>query len=191
MKSIGHTIKHDKIFLIKGEWMMMDRGNLAKEYFMQGYNCAQSVLLAFSDVTGLDEDFAAKMASSFGGGIGRLREVCGAVSSMMTVFGIVYGYADPKAKEDKTLHYERVQELARRFREANGSIICRELLSESAENQTVKTDSDREQISAMLSNAPVPTERTEAYYQKRPCAELCAIAANIVDAYMKELGVVS
>ena len=68
--------------------MMMDRGNLAKEYFMQGYNCAQSVLLAFSDVTGLDEDFAAKMASSFGGGIGRLREVCGAVSSMMTVFGI-------------------------------------------------------------------------------------------------------
>ena len=163
----------------------------AVELFKEGFNCSQAVVAAYAQDYGFTREQALKMAASFGGGIGRLREVCGAVSSMMTVFGIVYGYADPKAKEDKTLHYERVQELARRFREANGSIICRELLSESAENQTVKTASDREQISAMLSNAPVPTERTEAYYQKRPCAELCAIAANIVDAYMKELGVVS
>ena len=160
---------------------MIDRGALAKEYFLKGYNCSQAVLLAFSDVTGLDETVAAKMASSFGGGFGRLREVCGTVSGMMMVFGIVYGYADPKAKEDKTMHYERVQELARRFREANGSIICRELLAGHAKTQPVKNDADREQISAMLSDVPKPTERTENYYKKRPCAELVALAAEILE----------
>ena len=132
----------------------MDRGALAKEYFLKGYNCSQSVLLAFSDRTGLDEHFAAKLSSSFGGGMGRMREVCGAVSGMMMVLGILYGYdaADPTAKEDKTLHYSRVQELARRFREETGSLICRELLSGQVEKQKKEKDMDEEQASAMLSD---------------------------------------
>ena len=128
------------------------------------------------------------LSSSFGGGMGRLREVCGAVSGMFMVIGILCGYSDPKDQAAKKAHYERIQQLAEAFRRENGSIICRELLSGHAKMQTVKTDADREQIGAMLSDAPTPTERTENYYKKRPCAELCAFAAELVDEYMKELG---
>ena len=167
----------------------MERGKLAKEYFLKGYNCSQAVVLAFSDLTGLDEGMAAKMASSFGGGIGRLREVCGTFSGMMIVFGILYGYdaSSPTAKEDKILHYARIQELARRFREANGALVCRELLENHAKALKAAKENDQEQLDAMLSDSPVPTERTAAYYQKRPCPELCAKAADILSAYIYEL----
>ena len=103
---------------------MIDRGALAKEYFLKGYNCSQAVLLAFSDMTGLDETVAMKMASSFGGGMGRLREVCGTVSASLMVLGILYGYdaKAPTAGEDKPAHYARVQEYANRFRTECGSI---------------------------------------------------------------------
>ena len=142
----------------------MDHGKLAEENFRKGYNCAQSVLLAFGDVTGLDDKTAAMLSSSFGGGLGRLRELCGTVSGAAMVLGLVQGYADPDDLEAKTAHYHRVQEFARRFREKNGSIICRELLSGV---QTIEGND--------------PEQRTDAYYKKRPCPALCRCAAEILD----------
>jgi len=121
-------------------------------------------MIAFSDVTGLDKNTAAKTASSFGGGLGRMREVCGAVSGAAMVLGLTKGYADPIDREAKKAHYHLVQELAQRFKELNGSIICRELL----EGCAAKPGRD-------------PEERTESYYKKRPCAQLVTQAAEIVD----------
>ena len=134
----------------------------AKELFLNGYNCSQSVLLAFEDVTGLDTETAAKLASSFGGGMGRLREVCGAVSGMFMIAGLTNGYDDPKAKEEKAAHYAFIQTLADDFKKENGSIVCRELLGLTADG------------------SPVPAPRTAEYYKKRPCAELVGDAARIV-----------
>ncbi|MEG1741361.1 MAG: C-GCAxxG-C-C family protein, partial [Acetivibrio sp.] len=104
------------------------REKKAKELFHEGYNCAQAVFLAFSDLYDIDEETAIKLSSSFGGGMGRLREVCGAVSGMFMVAGTLYGYSDPKASTEKQEHYKRIQELAKKFQEENGSIVCRELL---------------------------------------------------------------
>ena len=143
---------------------MINHREKAKEYFLSGYNCAQSVFMAFCSETGLDEETAAKMASSFGGGMGRLREVCGAVSGMFMAVGLIQGYSDPNDMEGKTAQYELVQKLAREFEAQNGSIICRELL-----NMEQKKDD------------PAPSERTTDYYQKRPCAELVADAAEILE----------
>jgi C_GCAxxG_C_C family probable redox protein len=170
---------------------MIDRGALAKEYFLKGYNCSQAVLLAFSDLTGLDETVAMKMASSFGGGMGRLREVCGTVSASLMVLGILYGYdaTVPTASEDKIEHYARVQEYANRFRAECGSIICREILDNHAKYLEAQSEAviDDEQIVAMRSNSAIPTTRTEEYYKKRPCAEAAAKAARILDEYIQEL----
>ncbi len=141
----------------------MNRGALAKQYFLSGHNCAQAVLLAFSDLTGLDKPTSMKLASSFGGGMGRLREVCGAVSGMFLTLGILYGDGDVPTQENKAAHYRRVQELAAQFRNENGSIVCRELLSK------VET-----------TTGSAPEARTQEYYTKRPCAELCACAADIL-----------
>lgn len=144
----------------------MERGERARSNFLRGYNCAQSVVVAFGDVFeehGVDVDVAARMASPFGGGMGRMREVCGAVSGMLMVLGIVEGYDEPKAFAAKKELYARVQELAGRYRSENGSIVCRELLGLGAGP-----------------DAPTPERRTEAYYRKRPCADLCACAASIV-----------
>ena len=148
---------------------MTDHGSLAEEYFRQGYNCAQSVLLAFSDLTGLDDDTALRLSSSFGGGLGRLREVCGAVSGASMVLGLLKGYSDPDDREAKKAHYHLIQELARRFRKEHGSIVCRELLS-----GVQKTDGGD------------PEERTAAYYRKRPCPELCRRAAQLVDEMLTD-----
>lgn len=176
---------------MKGDHTMTDHGKLAKENFLKGYNCSQAVLLSFSDLTGFDEKTAMLLASSFGGGMGRMREVCGTVSAALMVLGILHGYdaESPTAGEDKKAHYARVQEFAKRFREAQGSIICREILEEharalQAQEENAKKD---EQIEAMLSDSSVPTERTAEYYKKRPCAEVCALAAKLLDAYLKEL----
>ena len=87
----------------------MDHGIYAAELFLKGYNCAQSVMVAFCDVTGLEKDFAARMASSFGGGMGRMREVCGAVSGMLMVAGLLYGYEIPGDDVSKKAHYTLVQ----------------------------------------------------------------------------------
>ena len=141
----------------------MTREERAREYFLQGYNCAQAVALAFADLTGIDEETLARLASPFGGGMGRMREVCGAVSGMLMVEGLLRGYSDPKTTDEKRETYARVQDLATRFRAECGSIICRELLAGQADS------------------APAPTERTPAFYQKRPCASLVALAAKILD----------
>lgn len=142
----------------------------AKALFLGGYNCSQSVVAAFSDVTGLDEKTALMLASPFGGGMGRMREVCGAVSGMLLVLGALYGVARTENNAQKAELYARVQELSRQYREQNGSIICRELLS----GEILKDKS------------AVPEERTPEYYKKRPCAELVACAAKILDGYIKE-----
>lgn len=139
----------------------------AKEYFLEGYNCSQAVLLAFHEELGLDKDTAARMASSFGGGMGRLREVCGAVSGMFLAAGMLFGYTDPKDTDGKKAQYQRVQALAKDFSDKNGSIVCRELLG---------LDHKKD--------VPAPSERTAAYYKKRPCAELVADAAGILEAMM-------
>ena len=145
----------------------MDHGIIAAELFMQGYNCAQAVAVAFCDLTGLEEKQAAKMASAFGGGMGRLREVCGAVSGMLLVLGILEGYDDPTNDAAKKALYSRVQELAREFREGNGSIICRELLNNPPAD-------------------PNPTPRTADFYTKRPCARMVLTAARILDEYLQQ-----
>ena len=106
----------------------MDHGMKAAELFLSGYNCAQAVAVAFCDVTGLEERQAARMASAFGGGMGRMREVCGAVSGMLMVLSYLYGYDTPGDDISKKRLYGEVQELAGAFRAENGSIICREIL---------------------------------------------------------------
>ena len=143
----------------------------AAQLFLDGYNCAQAITVAFSDVTGLDKDFSARMASSFGGGIGRLREVCGAVSGMVMVAGILYGYDANSEESAKKEHYTLVQDLANKFKEETGSIICRELLK--------NPPSD-----------PNPTPRTAEFYKQRPCTRMVMVAAKILDAYIQQHPVV-
>ena len=153
---------------------MTDHAERAKALFLEGYNCAQAVFCAFIDVTGLSLSDAARLSSSFGGGLGRLREVCGAVSGASMVLGAVCGYSDPADKDAKKKHYELVRSFADRFRETEGSIICRELLRRgNADENTVKPGGD-------------PEERTEAYYKKRPCQELVFRAAYILEKMVEE-----
>lgn len=141
----------------------------ARVLFKEGYNCSQSVFLAFEDCYDIDRKTALCLSSSFGGGMGRLREVCGAVSGMFLVAGIMYGYEDPGDMAAKTEHYARIQELAHRFEEENGSIVCRTLLG-LGEGK----------------DSPVPEKRTEEYYKKRPCSQMVGIAAMIMENYIRE-----
>ncbi len=143
---------------------MDSHGEKAENLFLQGYNCAQAVLCAFGDVTGLEQKTAAALASSFGGGLGRMREVCGAVSGAAMALGTVTGGYAPDDRDAKKAHYALVREFCARFKEQNGSIICRELLS--GANAIAGGD---------------PEERTEAYYKKRPCPMLVRNAAEILD----------
>lgn len=144
----------------------MDHSDKAAELFLSGSNCAQAIVVAFSDVTGLSEEFSAKMSSSFGGGMGRLREVCGAVSGMLMVAGLLYGYSDSGPEDrSKKEHYALVQSLAGQFREEVGSIVCREILKDPPSD-------------------PNPTPRTAEFYAKRPCARMVMTAARILDAYI-------
>ncbi len=148
----------------------MNHADLAEQYFLSGYNCAQSVLLAFGDKTGLDESTAARLSSSFGGGLARMREVCGAVSGAAMVLGLLYGYDSPNAPDEKRAHYHRVQDFAARFKEANGSVVCRELLS-----------------GVSVADGRDPEARTAAYYQKRPCPRIIRQAAEILDEMLEKL----
>lgn len=145
----------------------MNHATKAADLFLEGYNCAQAVAVAFCDVTGLEKDFSAKIASSYGGGMGRLREVCGAVSGMLMVLGYLYGYDAPGDDSKKKQLYAQVQTLANQFREINGSIVCRELLE--------NPPSD-----------PNPTPRTAEYYAKRPCVRMVMVAAELLDAFIQE-----
>lgn len=146
----------------------MTRKEKAMAYFRQGYNCAQAVVLAFADLTDMDEATLSRMSCSFGGGMGRLREVCGTVTGMFLVTGLLRGYDGAETGEVKAAHYARIQALAKEFEKQNGSIVCRELL---ALRQKHRDD-------------PTPEARTEAYYAGRPCAELVGNAAEILENYL-------
>ena len=151
------------------------RADCARQNFMDGYNCSQSVVMAFADLVeaaGLDVSAVCRLASPFGGGMGRLREVCGCVSGSLMVLGLVSGYADPTDYAAKRELYAEVQELAAESRRENGSIVCRELLG------LGKGPDD-----------PTPERRSDAYYRKRPCPELCATAARILAERLAEAGV--
>ena len=148
----------------------MTKGEKAEALFVEGYNCAQAVFGAFCEDFGLDFETAMKLSSGFGGGMGRLREVCGAVSGMFMVFDMKHGYTSPTDTQAKMELYSHIQAMAKSFEEENGSIICKELLG------LAEKKSD-----------PTPDSRTSEYYKKRPCKELVKIAADIVDEYMKNM----
>ena len=145
----------------------MTRKEKAMQSFLDGYNCSQCMMLAFEDYLTIDIDTALKIASPFGGGMGRLREVCGSVSGMFLVLGFIKGYNEPGDYEGKKELYEHIQELARRYEEANGSIICRDLLGLSVQKEDA-----------------APEQRTAEYYKKRPCAAKIGSAAEILENYL-------
>lgn len=144
----------------------MERAEKAAQYFLEGYNCAQSVAMAFADLLGIKEKTAARMASGFGGGFGRLREVCGAVSGMVLVASALYGYDTPD-RTNQAACYQMVQTLCQSFQDKNGSMICREIL------KNPPTD-------------PTPAPRTAQYYAQRPCARMVMDATAILAAYIEE-----
>lgn len=145
----------------------MNKKELGYNYFKSGYNCAQSVVLAFKDEIGLDEKLIASMAAGFGGGFGRMREVCGAVLGMVMVLGALQGDYDKLDNIKKGEFYKKVQTFINKFKEENGSYVCRELLN-----------------LPNVSDSPTPEERTEKYYKKRPCGELVAVACQILEDFL-------
>ena len=147
----------------------MTRREMAMANFLEGYNCSQSIVLAFADMLPIDRATLLRMASSFGGGMGRLREVCGSVTGMFMIAGILYGYDGPETGQVKADHYARIQELAHKFEEEHGSIVCRDMLGLSVHH-----------------DVPVPEARTQEYYKKRPCPEIIGDAAEILDQYIKD-----
>lgn len=149
----------------------MTRPEKAKELFENGYNCAQAVFCAFEDVTGFPREAALRFSAGFGGGMGRLREVCGAVSGMTMVLSCVFASEDPNDTQKKKELYALIQKAAGDFKAENGSYICRELLGlgEGA-------------------SEPQPEKRTESYYKKRPCSELVKCAAEITEKILAEKG---
>ncbi len=148
--------------------VIVSKGDRAYELFKEGYNCSQAVFGAFAEELGVDLATAVKLASGFGGGIGRMREVCGTFTGLTMAASMIYGYNDPKDTETKAELYEKIRGLADKFREENGSIICRELLGlQQAEKSAV------------------PEARTSEYYKKRPCAELCRYAADLLEEFIK------
>ena len=135
----------------------------AKALFMQGFNCSQSVFAACADIYGIeDEALALRLSASFGGGIGRMRQTCGAACGMFMLAGLENGSIIEGDSEGKKQNYALVQDLANKFKAENGSLICSELLG------IVPKPQD-----------PQPEARTEAYYQKRPCVEMVATAVRI------------
>ena len=144
----------------------MNHEQQAVQYFQDGYNCAQAVFLAFAPDLGMERAAAARLSSSFGGGMGRLREVCGAVSGMLMAAGALYGYDTPGDDVQKAAHYALVQALAGQFREAHSTILCRELLNRPGPE------------------SPTPEARTPDYYASRPCARFVGTAARILEEYM-------
>lgn len=162
----------------------------AEAFFEEGYNCCQSVFLTFAEQYGFDKETACRLAAAFGGGIGRLRGVCGAVSGMSLVCGLESGTPDPKDQEAKAANYENMQKLAAKFKEQSGSLICRELLGlndirEGNPEGVGKADCDLAEKIGGMGNFK-PQARTETYYATRPCKQLVEAAAGIVEEWLKE-----
>ena len=149
---------------------MKAKSEQARELFLNGANCAQAVLGAFHQECGLELETALRLASGFGGGVSRLREMCGAVSGMILAANLLHGYSDLSDKEAKDAHYRRIQALAGEFRREAGSIVCRELLG----------------LAPGQSDEPLSEARTREYYRKRPCADLVALAAGILARFEEE-----
>lgn len=180
--STEQMLVSDKITFVLGQYTqaicvvcmgrrMESRQERAVRLFKEGYNCSQSVFAAFCDLYGIDEETALKIAASFGAGMGRMREVCGAVSGMFLVAGLETGTTEGKDSEGKKKNYDTVQFLAEKFKEKNGSIVCRELLGLEQKKENPFKDTK-------------PEERTEKYYKKRPCVEMVRDAAQLVEEYL-------
>lgn len=148
---------------------MVSRVEQAVSTFEEGYTCAQSVFATYADLFGMDRQTALKLSSPMGGGIGRMREVCGVVSSMALLAGLKEGNTDPANEEGKERIYLLVRQMAEKFKEKHGTIICRELLG----------------IDGMEESAR-PSERTEEYYRERPCSQLVATASRIIEEILLE-----
>ena len=147
----------------------MTKGDIAKKYFEDGYNCAQAVLLAFCEDFGLEKETAIMISAPFGGGMGRLREVCGTFSGINMVIGLYEGKYDIKDNQAKAKLYSDVQALAEKFKQDNGSIICRDLLG----------------LRIKGKDNPTPEVRTDTYYKARPCSELCKYAGDLLEAFLE------
>ncbi len=146
----------------------MTHAEIAREYFIKGYNCSQAVFAAYSDITGIDPKNALRISAPFGAGMGKMREVCGACSGMFMVAGVLFGY-DEASDENKAQHYSLIQELAERFKNRHETIICRDLL------KNLETDT-----------SPVPQKRDEHYYKTRPCLRFVESACEILDEFIEE-----
>jgi C_GCAxxG_C_C family probable redox protein len=141
-----------------------ERAQRAVALFKQGYNCSQAVFASCADLYGIsDESLALRLSASFGGGMGRMRMVCGAASGMFMLAGLHNGSATPHDNEGKMANYAFVQQLAGEFKATYGSLICAELLGLAPKPED-----------------PKPAERTQQYYEKRPCVEMVAEAVRIV-----------
>ena len=149
---------------------MESRTEQAVALFKEGFNCSQSVFAAYADLFGMDKETALKVSASFGGGIGRMREVCGAANGMFMVAGMLTGSVEGKDQTAKKNNYEVVQRLAAEFKKENGgTYICRELLGLDKEGKKV------------VPGDTTPEARTEEYYKKRPCLRTIQGAAAIVE----------
>ncbi len=148
---------------------MSQRVKKAEELFLQGYNCSQSVFAAYADLFGLDRETALKISSGLGGGCGRQRELCGAISGAVMVIGLKFGSTDGEDREGKKLCYEKVREFSDEFRKTNPSIVCRELLGIGNKEETA-----------------LPDERTEQYYKKRPCVKIVTDSAEALEKVIFE-----
>lgn len=144
---------------------MSAHSDRAAELFKQGFNCSQAVFAAFCDEFDMDEETALKVSAGLGGGVGRLREVCGTVTGASMVAGMLYGATDGNDHEKKALTYQKVQQIVDEFKKLNPSIVCRELLG----------------LSPTASTPPTPEHRTDEFYKKRPCVQLVEDSAKAVD----------
>ena len=147
----------------------MNKAEQAKQLFLDGHNCAQAVFCAFADELDISQEMAQSLSACFGGGLGRQREVCGAVSGMCMALSLKYAPKDPTDHTAKAAFYARIQELCKKFKDENGSIICRELLGLPPGPQS-----------------PIPEKRTAQYYSHRACADKVRCAADILEKYFLE-----
>ena len=149
----------------------MTKKEQTQEFFRKGYNCSQSVFATFCQDFGMDLENGLKLSSSFGGGMGGLRQVCGAVTAMFMIAGLKYGYIDSQDINLKNQHYKLVQNLAKQFTDKFGSIICKELL---LSNANIKKD------------VSMPEKRTPEYYKVRPCEKFVVYATELIEKTLKE-----
>jgi len=167
-------IRHTLNKTIKMKEELEARVERAVDYFMQGYGCCQSVVAAFADIYGLDEKLALKIAAGFGGGVGKMRMMCGAVSGLVMLIGLEEGQTEGADNEGKSHCYKIVQQLLEESKQQNGSIICAEILGLKGYEKAT--------------NSYVASERTAEYYKKRPCAAKVESAARIFADYLEKKG---